>query len=344
MRSFLITMLSLIIISARSQNVGIGTASPTSKLHIAGTDGGSANLSVTAENPADTASSSFRLVNGGATADFSRYGANATGTVLNYGISTANLVRLFNSGPILVAASSQLYFGTNNGIRLRFDELGRGSINTIVSPTVQLNIASVLRDAVYVVNNAVGATQAHGINARIYNEVGAALVGITKPNFEPYSAYEAGSYGILGLAGYTGIAGGFFALNGTAIRTTSDSGLSINSTGKLRFAGVGEGAGKVLTSDTAGNATWQPLPSTTAFVHTATAGNTSGNATTLSYANAAATDILIVTPNFNPNGAGVYNKSPIGVSWTGSAWTIFNQTVATNILAGAAFNVMVVRQ
>ncbi len=111
--------------------------------------------------------------------------------------------------------------------------------------------------------------------------------------------------------------------------------------GSIQLTGIGEAAGKVLTSDASGNATWQPA--NLAFVHKATAANTSGHVTTLSYANPLQTDILMVTPNYNPVGGPLaYNNHPIGVYWNGNAWTIFNQDFAA--IVNTSYNVMVIRQ
>ena len=51
--------------------------------------------------------------------------------------------------------------------------------------------------------------------------------------------------------------------------------------------------------------------------------------------------LLLVTPNWNPGGVGgIYNNHAIGVWYTGSKWSIFNQDLAA-IPVGAAFNVYV---
>lgn len=80
-----------------------------------------------------------------------------------------------------------------------------------------------------------------------------------------------------------------------------------------------------------------------AFIHTVPAGTTN-HITALSYAGASVTDILIVTPNFNPTGLdGIYNAHPIGVYWSSNYWTIFNQDFAA-MPVGASFNVLVIKQ
>jgi Tol biopolymer transport system component len=82
-----------------------------------------------------------------------------------------------------------------------------------------------------------------------------------------------------------------------------------------------------------------------AFLHVATAANTSGGLTTIDdvFVNARPDLVLIVTPNWNPGGAGggVYNNSPIAVLYNDrtARWAIFNLDMRVPISVGAAFNV-----
>lgn len=80
-----------------------------------------------------------------------------------------------------------------------------------------------------------------------------------------------------------------------------------------------------------------------AFVHIANISNSSGNITTLSYANPLQSDMLLVTHNLKPVvGPSNYNNHPIGVYWTGTAWTIYDQDGGT--IADHSFNVLVIKQ
>ena len=79
------------------------------------------------------------------------------------------------------------------------------------------------------------------------------------------------------------------------------------------------------------------------FVHRATAANTAGHLTRIDnkYANGNPNALVIVTPSWNPGGAGgTYNNHPIGVWYDGSRWTIYNEDIAA-MPANAAFNVEV---
>lgn len=93
-----------------------------------------------------------------------------------------------------------------------------------------------------------------------------------------------------------------------------------------------------------------------AFVHVATAANSSDNFTCIDnpLTNGRPTALVFAIPNFNPSGAsgGVYLNSPIGVFYgTLSAlplafdkWCIFSQNTTTPVPNNAAFNVLVFNQ
>jgi len=80
------------------------------------------------------------------------------------------------------------------------------------------------------------------------------------------------------------------------------------------------------------------------YTHRATMENTTSFVTTLddTLLNDNPRAIVVVTQNFNPGGGGggVYNDHPIGVGYSGSRWSIFNEDGAP-IPEGAAFNVWI---
>ena len=76
------------------------------------------------------------------------------------------------------------------------------------------------------------------------------------------SSIESRTYGILGQTGTTGIAvGGYAGPGGTALRASGGgaTGWALNTTGRVQLTGINEAANRVLTTDAAGNATWQPV-------------------------------------------------------------------------------------
>lgn len=83
----------------------------------------------------------------------------------------------------------------------------------------------------------------------------------------------------------------------------------------------------------------------TAFVHTAYAGNITLNRTAIpntGYANSP-TDMLFVTPRYE--GVNVYCNFPIGVWFNNDHWEIFNQNGSSSTMPlNASFNVLVIKQ
>jgi hypothetical protein len=78
-----------------------------------------------------------------------------------------------------------------------------------------------------------------------------------------------------------------------------------------------------------------------AFVHTTTAGNTSGYITVLSYANEQPNDLIF----FAHRWVGSYmNGKALGTWWNGSAWTIYVEDPTVTIPNGEQFAVLVIRQ
>jgi len=85
----------------------------------------------------------------------------------------------------------------------------------------------------------------------------------------------------------------------------------------------------------------QSQPNSGTYVHTTTAATVSGNVSYLPAPTTSALTVLLVTPNYNPGGAGgaLHNRN-IGVWYNGGAsrWTVFNQDVAA-MATGHSFNV-----
>lgn len=81
-----------------------------------------------------------------------------------------------------------------------------------------------------------------------------------------------------------------------------------------------------------------------AFVHTATASNTTRNETVIDneLVNGNADAILLVTQNWNPGGVGgTYNNHSVAVKYNGTRWVIYNYDLSA-LPVGAAFNVAVI--
>jgi predicted heme/steroid binding protein len=81
----------------------------------------------------------------------------------------------------------------------------------------------------------------------------------------------------------------------------------------------------------------------TKFTHVATASNIFFDYTIIDNAalNGNPNAVFFVTPNWDPQGVGgIYDTSAIGVWYTGSNWSIFNQDIS-NMPEGAAFNILI---
>ena len=130
-------------------------------------------------------------------------------------------------------------------------------INT-ATPAHPLDITGVATApiTVRITDNITGSARL-GFNASINSSTGnsAAVVGTTYEG-SGVAALESVTYGLLGRSGLAGYAVAGYSLASTALRGSSGTGLALHTSGSLRLNDIGEGAGKVLTSDAAGNATW----------------------------------------------------------------------------------------
>src|SRR5262249_20585326 len=86
-------------------------------------------------------------------------------------------------------------------------------------------------------------------------------------------------------------------------------------------------------------------PSSTAFVHQATSSNIGSDYTVFSNSATAGDPnaIVLVTQNWNPGGNGnTYNNHEVGVWYTGSQWSIFNEDYSS-MPTQASFNVEILQ-
>jgi hypothetical protein len=90
-----------------------------------------------------------------------------------------------------------------------------------------------------------------------------------------------------------------------------------------------------------------PSVSSSVYTHVADVSNSFYNYTVLDHPslNGDSSKVIIVTQNWNPTDTiGVYNDREVGVWYTGTHWSIYNEDDATPIPLGAAFNVLVMDQ
>jgi hypothetical protein len=108
-----------------SQNVGIGTTSPSFPLHIVKSANSDVHAKITNSNAGGSAASAWTASNGTLTSQFGITGASYT----SYGILTANSAYIYNTNDISFGAdnaSGVIKFGTGSGIneRMRIDSSG----------------------------------------------------------------------------------------------------------------------------------------------------------------------------------------------------------------------------
>lgn len=341
-------MILSVIIAGRgyTQNVGIGTTTPQHLLHVQGTLYVNSQVgTIKLGYPGNTANYwEFHTIDGGANL---RLSSNSVSGTYRYpywfgqsGMMGINLDTTANIVPqyaLHVAARNKYAI---YGITKEFGaDTVAGVYGFASSPTPVPYSAGVRGES--------NSTNQNGIGVLgIQRGSGWGVAGFARQN--SIYDYGAGVFGAVGFdvtgtgAGGYGVLGQNFNVGGIAgaFKNFNIGGKALATEGGITFKNIGEAAGKVLTSDASGNATWQAQPEF--FVHKATAANTGGHITTLSYANPLQTDILMVTPNYNPpGGPSSYNNHPIGVYWTGSAWTIFNQDLGA--IVNTSYNVMVKR-
>lgn len=306
--------------------VGINVDNPSAQLHVEANDGNTAIFAI--NNSYDGTAGIYAKSKAGPSVWGVKSGAE-TGRSALFDNSNA-----FNTSPTVEILSN------GSGHKLLIDD-NSSSVNA--SLQINSNAANAIRIS------ASHATGGNGLFVENFTTSGSST-GLTSINLKNPGAGES-SFGVLSVSGDDG-SGVFFTpptnsgLLAVNLNPAQDFGVYAQSKAQSGAALIGRyigtGAGNALQLDNG----FIKVSGTnkTAFIHTATSGNTTSNVTALSYAGAASSDIVMVTPNYNPNGVTTgYNNHPIGVYWTSGTWTIFNQDLALMPL-GTSFNILVIKQ
>jgi hypothetical protein len=143
--------------------------------------------------------------------------------------------------------------------------------------------------------------------------------------------------GVWGSQAGSGWGGYFTSASGIGVLANGGSGTGISTSGGTSALTISSGA---IHVSGAGNNT-----STAAFIQITSASNITGNETLInnSLCNGDPNAILLITHNDNPGG--VFhgeNNHAVGVFYTGSEWSIYNED-NTTMAAGLAFNVLIIK-
>lgn len=330
-------------------NVGIGVTSPVGILEVdAGT---SAETSVRWKSSSDFGIRHWYMMGNNLNTALvvARYGTNIGGTLLGQPAQNLSAIYTNDLGVNALAIGTKntipLIMGTNNAERMRIN--GSGSVGIGIDPSsfTQLHVRRA---------GAAGLSPGAEWGA-IFGENGNASAGYGVFGYS--QAPRSGAQGYAGVTGYndnTGIEryGVIGMSNGTSSAPNYSAGVAgYGDYGVLGWTSTNTGAG-IIAQHANGRSALElnngfikvSGTNKTAFTVIGTAGNTSGHILVLSYANAAASDILLVTHNYNPGGiGGAYHNIPVGVYWTGTTWSIYSED-ATTAMLGKSFNVMVIKQ
>jgi len=247
------------VYGATTTGMGVrGEATGTGGTGVFGTSstGNAGRFEIT--NNANNTDALVAATNGGAASWALRAGSTgAQGAGIftyNNAAGAANAVRITNNGSGAGISVSQ----TGTGSAGVFATTGTGTI-----PTVTATNSSLAGNAFTIVGE-ISATNPGGFSAGvrgINNGTGGLGIGV-------WGSQAGSGWGVYGTAnggiGVNGSASSGIGVNGTSNtgtggRFTTTSGLALHSTGGVRLEGIGEAANRVLTSDAAGNATWQAL-------------------------------------------------------------------------------------
>lgn len=262
-----LTVLSVVSSSSFAQNVGIGNATPIAKLEVSAADSNVAMLT-NSSLPLDSAKTRLYFRN-------NQFYTGAIGTHVTQGSSDGSsiyarlgLYTFATSSPSTLVERMSIVDGGNVGINhlsptatldvvnLPTTSLGiRGTTNSTIAATTTAGPAGVIGEVV--------STNPGGFSAGVRGvNRGTGTNGIGVLGYQ-----AGGGYGVFGsTVSGTGIVGGsssgtggyFYTTTGTALNVVGpSSGTALTVSGDVRFSGMNEGLGKVLTSDGQGYASWQ---------------------------------------------------------------------------------------
>jgi hypothetical protein len=232
-------------------NVGIGTSTPLATFDISGTSSTPTNVRLRIKNNAtDGAADAVILNDAGKYISIASVGSAVTGSV--YGINSANMSKLVASGNNFVigtdnSVNSPLAFITNGAERMRITETGSVGIGT-TNPGAKFHVTGghIKLGGTGSDNRIYTYSQDNTIAAQLfaYDGIGGFVGTLTNHKF--FVRTNDATRMVFDINGNVGI----------GIGTTSPTAkLEVN--GTVKITDGTQGAGKVLTSDASGLASWQ---------------------------------------------------------------------------------------
>ena len=248
------------------QNVGIGITTPQTALHIQSTG----TAIVRTETTALGQEAGVELKTNGGVLDVLELRKWPNSTAGNFagvplaGLSTITVGEHASGGLVMGTKNSQrVQFITSNAVRMQIDPVGRVGIGTQNSGVYLMATSSDTYNGIYAFSArppAGSITTAITGNVPILAGTGVGVLGqVNTPSGSSSSILE-GSYGVVGTSITQGYGVGAFAVNnanGILAQIISGSGKALTTVGPVQLRNIGESAGRVLTSDALGNATWQ---------------------------------------------------------------------------------------
>ena len=250
-----------------AQNVGIGTNIPATNLHVLST---SASI-IRIESSAGINEAGVELKTNGGVNDvleIRKWPNASAGNIAGIPLSGLSVISTgtASSGLIIYTKNAMpLYFATNNTERMRIDPSGAISIGNVGSFTQKVNINGATQNGLYVSSdNQPAAGIGNAVTGELtLNSAGGSGIGVfgrTKNAVASSAGILAGNYGVVGTAIDQGYGIGAFATAGAGgifSYVFAGAGKALKTYGDIQLQNIGEAAGKVLTSDASGNATWQ---------------------------------------------------------------------------------------
>jgi hypothetical protein len=218
--------------------------------------------------------------------------------------------------------------------------------------TVTNNSSNSGRTGIYSSSNGVGGVGLQGVSE---NDLGIGVIGVVYHDGVSFPSLESNS----GLLGLNSTGSGLYAssMTGYSIKAIKQNWSSVTGpVALLKNERITNTSPVLLIQNEAANPTALELnngylkvsgTNKMAFVHTTNAGNISSNISSITYANAAATDMVFVTHSYGP--ANTYFNYNYGVYWTGTTWSIYiEKNTITDppvpMPVNINFNVMVIKQ